>query len=116
MAALPTLLYSLLPTRPICSFCTDKQKQFNYSAHIRDIELKFWGYTQLALTYYLNQFWLILLAPVIKTLRNKVRDRSKPTKIGYKIPQNGQKLLKIGQLSLIKLYCVYLVLKKSLYY
>jgi len=31
------------------------------------------------------------LAPVINTLRNKVRDRSEPAKIGYKIPQNRQK-------------------------
>ena len=45
----------------------------------------------------LDQFWLILLAPVINTLRNKVRDGSEPTKIGYKIPQNGQKLLKFSK-------------------
>jgi len=31
------------------------------------------------------------LAPVIKTLRYKVRDRSESTKIGYKIPQNDAK-------------------------
>ena len=35
---------------PMCSFCTDQQKKINYSAPLRDIELKFWGYAQLALT------------------------------------------------------------------
>merc|ERR1712082_533706 len=106
------LLYSLLLLLPMCRFCTALQKKINYSAPLRDIELKFWGYAQLTLTGYLNQFCLILLAPVINTLRNKVRDGSKPTKIGYKIPQNRQKLLKFGKRSLIKLYFGYLVLKK----
>jgi len=43
---------STLPTAttPDVQFCTDQQKKFNYSAPIRDIELKFWGYAQLALT------------------------------------------------------------------
>ena len=59
----------------------------------------------------MNQFWLILLAPVINTLRNNVRDRGKPTKIGYKIPQNGQKWLKFDKWSLIKLYFMYPVKK-----
>ena len=36
---------------------------------------------------------LIPLAPVIDTLGKKERDGSKPTKIGYKISPNGQKLL-----------------------
>merc|ERR1712082_153578 len=105
------LLYSLLLLLPMCRFCTALQKKINYSAPLRDIELKFWGYAQLALTYYLDQFWLILLAPVINTLRNKVRDGSKPTKIGYKFPQNGQKLLKFCKWSPIKLYFVNPVLK-----
>ena len=37
------------------------------------------------------------LQPVINTVRNKVRDGSESTKIGYKIPQNGQKLIKFGK-------------------
>ena len=37
------------------------------------------------------------IAPVINTLRNKVRDRSEPTKIGYKILQNGQKLIEFDK-------------------
>ena len=59
----------------------------------------------------MNQFRLILLVPVIKKLRNKVRDGSEPTKIGYKIPQNGQKLLKFCKWSIIKLNFVYQVQK-----
>ena len=46
-----TTLYSLLYYySPNVQFWTDQQKKFNYSAPIRDIELKFWGYAQLALT------------------------------------------------------------------
>merc|ERR1711954_465761 len=88
----PSLLYY-----GIAIYSPGQQKKFNNSASIGDIELKFWGYTQISLTYFLDQFWLILLAPVIKTVRNKGRDRSEPTKIGYKIPQNGQKVLKFSK-------------------
>ena len=44
--------YYSLPTTttPDVQFCTDQQKKFDYSAPIRDIELKFWGYAHLALT------------------------------------------------------------------
>ena len=34
----------------IAIYSPGQQKKFNYSAPIRDIELKFWGYAQIALT------------------------------------------------------------------
>ena len=39
----PTLLSLLATTTPHVKFCTDQQKKINYSAPIRDIELKLWG-------------------------------------------------------------------------
>ena len=44
------------------------------------------------------------MASVIETLIYEVRDCSDPTKIGFKIPENGQKLLKNGKQSLITPY------------